>query len=41
MPSLEEHAYRQHGGPLPAAWARAEALSDDWPETEPDIDAVT
>jgi hypothetical protein len=41
MPSLEEHAYRQHGGPLPAAWARAEALADDWPETEPDIDAVT
>lgn len=37
MPSLEEHAYRRHGGPLPAAWARDEALDDE----EPDVDAVT
>lgn len=27
--SLAEHDYLSHGGPLPAHWARAEAMADE------------
>lgn len=43
--TLAEHVHVSHAGPLPPAWARAEAISIDFPDEEPDLaprtDAVT